>query len=165
MILAASTAELTIRMLVSLGLMGLVALGALRLFRGRLRPGPSRAGITVEARHQLSRTSSVAVIRAGRRYLLVGVSEQAVSLLAEGGDLVDSAVDSAVDRAVDGAVDSGPEAADGVAEPAPGARVRHRSADRAATGGAGRRHGRATGAASSGMSVIEALRERTVRRS
>jgi Flagellar biosynthesis protein, FliO len=183
MMLAASTAELTLRMAVSLALMGLVALVAMKFLRGRLGLGAGRAGLAVQTRQQLSRGASVAVIRAGERHFLVGVTETTVTLLAEGDDLI-----SAVGGAVGAGAGAGTaalqaEAAGGGARAglgflpnsAPGrrtrvgsggrnAQVRHRGADGTPIDGAGKRHRRAAGPPTSGKSVIEALREKTVRR-
>ena len=140
--LAASTIELGLRMMVSLVLMGVVTLVAFKVLRGRLKLGPARSGISVEHRHQLNRSASVAVIRAGRRRFLIGVNEQSITLLAEGDDLVADA------------------------PPGPGAttQLRAAGADGQPTSDAGKRHRRAANSAPSGMSVIEALREKTVRR-
>jgi flagellar protein FliO/FliZ len=170
MILAASTAELTLRMVVSLAFMGGVVLVAMKLVRGRLRLGAGRHGITVHSRQQLTKASSVAVIRAGERFFLVGVSDQSVTLLAEGDDLAAGPMVPADDAPPEtGPVAAGPDQA-----AAPGANVLHRPrdtklrsrrADGQPKGGARRRHRRASGSVSSRMSVIEALREKTVRRS
>ncbi len=169
-VLGASTTELTLRMVVSLTVMGLATLVVMKLARGRLRLGGVRAGIAVQARHQLTRNASVAVIRAGDRWLLVGVTDANVSVLAEGDDLAPDAVP---------AVATGPTA-DATAPPAtepeaPARRRRRaaadphhraRAADGAARRGAGKRHRRAPdgGSGRSRTSLIEALREKTVRR-
>lgn len=76
--------RLVFSLAVVLVLMALVA----RVFRNRAVPGIGRLGprrdvLGVVARQPLSRTTSVAVIRAGERALLVGVSDQGVELLAE----------------------------------------------------------------------------------
>jgi flagellar biogenesis protein FliO len=145
--LAASTAELTLRMIVSLAVVGGVLGVVVRLSRSRLGSGRARPGIGVQARCQLTRASAVAVVRAGERYFLLGVNDQAVTILAEGDDLVEAELDEAAAEIVDVL-----------------AKDRREAADAETKGGAGRRHGRAGGPASSGMSVIEALREKTVRR-
>ena len=88
MIVAAATAELTLRMLVSMAVIGVFLLVAVRVTKGRLRTGARRAGIGIHARHQLTKASSVAVVQAGSRYFLLGVNDSAVTLLAEGDDLV-----------------------------------------------------------------------------
>lgn len=175
-VLGASTAELTLRMAVSLGVMGLAALVVMKLARGRLRLGGVRAGIAVHARHQLTRNASVAVIRAGDRWLLVGVTDTNVSVLAEGDDLAaDPAAASpaaATATAVPppAAVDGGPadDRRPPAARPAATGTPHHRvgAADGAARRGAGKRHRRASdgGPGRSRTSLIEALRDKTVRR-
>lgn len=173
LVLGASTAELTLRMGVSLGVMGLAALVVMKLARGRLRLGGVRAGIAVHARHQLTRNASVAVIRAGDRWLLVGVTDTNVSVLAEGDDLAaDPAVAAATaataappTAVVDGRADDLlPPAARQLANRTPHHRAR--AADGAARRGAGKRHRRAPdgGPGRSRTSLIEALRDKTVRR-
>ena len=58
---------------------------------GKLVSGTSKGRVSdplsVLDRRQLTRTTGIALIRAGERHLLVGVSEQGVQLLAEGDDL------------------------------------------------------------------------------
>lgn len=186
LLLGASTAELTVRMVVSLGLMGLATLVVMKLARGRLRLGGVRAGIAVHARHQLTRNASVAVIRAGDRWLLVGVTDANVSVLAEGDDLAPDAI-SPIPAVVAGPAVAGPAFVSGSAaeatappvteaeEPDPaaprrrgsaGPHHRARAADGATRRGAGKRHRRAPdgGSGRSRTSLIEALREKTVRR-
>jgi flagellar protein FliO/FliZ len=90
--------------------------------------------IEVCTRHQLSRSSSLAVVRVGGRTLLVGVTETGISVLAEGDDLREPAEPSLEVEAVNDR------------EPA-GTRVRG-----AAVPGPSR------------MGVVDALRELTVRR-
>lgn len=140
--MAASTAELTLRMVVSLVLIGTVLLLAVKLTKGRLRTGARRSGIGVHARHQLTKASSVTVIQAGERYFLLGVNDASVTLLAEGDDLV--------------LTEPGSDVVD----------VRSSGSKSAKTErGARKRHGRAdTGTAPAGKNVIEVLREKTVRR-
>lgn len=180
-LLGASTAELSLRMVVSLSVMGLAALVVMKLARGRLRLGGARADIAVHARHQLTRNASVAVIRAGERWLLVGVTDTNVTVLAEGDDLAADPSAAASSAAGSSAVATSagplpPPVAEGSADdlrpPAdrrPGAGSAHhraRAADGAARRGAGKRHRRATesGPGRSRTSLIEALREKTVRR-
>lgn len=179
-VLGASTTELTLRMVVSLTVMGLATLVVMKLARGRLRLGGVRAGIAVHARHQLTRSASVAVIRAGDRWLLVGVTDANVSVLAEGDDLAPDAIPAPANGPVTGGAD-GPSAdatappATDATEPEPpaprrraaaGPHHRARAADGAARRGAGKRHRRAPdgGSGRSRTSLIEALREKTVRR-
>lgn len=175
-VLGASTAELSLRMVVSLAVMGLATLVVMRLARSRLRLGGMRAGIAVHARHQLTRNASVAVLRAGDRWLLVGVTDTNVTVLAEGDDLAADPAGAVASASAPAA--GAPEArpADDQPEPAvrpPGAahgsgtaHHRARAADGAARRGAGKRHRRAPdgGPGRSRTSLIEALREKTVRR-
>ncbi|MEZ5408066.1 MAG: flagellar biosynthetic protein FliO [Acidimicrobiales bacterium] len=176
LLLGASTAELTLRMVVSLAVMGLAALLVTKLARGRLRLGGARAGIAVHARHQLTRNASVAVIRAGDRWLLVGVTDANVTVLAEGDDLVAASASVAdalppdASVPVPGSVPAPMSAsAPGAGPDEPARRLTHhraRAADGAARRGAGKRHRRAPdgGPGRSRTSLIEALREKTVRR-
>lgn len=87
-----SVGELFVRLVVSLGVVvAIMAASAWALKRltngsmgagGRGRPGrPVR--IEVLARQSLGRRSSVALVRAGERGLLLGVTDQHVTLLAE----------------------------------------------------------------------------------
>ncbi len=174
-VLGASTAELSLRMVVSLTVMGLATLVVMKLARGRLRLGGVRAGIAVHARHQLTRNASVAVIRAGDRWLLVGVTDANVSVLAEGDDLAPDAIPAVPDVATGPATDETAPPLTEPTQPAPsasrrrgaaGAHHRARAADGAARRGAGKRHRRAPdgGSGRSRTSLIEALREKTVRR-
>lgn len=88
-----STIGLLFRLVVSLGaVLGLMALAA-RGMRGRGLAGPrtsSTALIQVLGRQGLSRAASVAVVRAGGRDLVLGVTESSVTLLvaADAGELV-----------------------------------------------------------------------------
>lgn len=149
--LAASTTELTLRMIVALALVGGTLIVVTRFARGRLRNGAGRAEIDVRGRHQLTKSSAVAVVTAGQRHFLIGVNEHAITLLAEGDDLVPPA-DIPVDTPGHGVIDV--RAADGGdtdnRTSKDGARKRRRGASRPAPAGTG---------------VIEALRERTTRRS
>lgn len=84
-----STIELLIRMTVSLAVIG----GLLWLIQkvGRKRLGglgrSAAAPIEITSRKQLSRTSSIALVRVGDRSILIGVTDTGVSLIAEGEDL------------------------------------------------------------------------------
>jgi len=89
--IAASTASLVIRLVVSLGIViGLMTL-ATKVVRKRGYGGsvaaPSRgalaASVEVLARRGLSRNSSVVVVRAGGRHLVLGVSDSNITLLSE----------------------------------------------------------------------------------
>ncbi len=84
-----STIELLIRMTVSLAVIGGLLLVIQRVGRKRLG-GLGRsatAPIEVTSRKQLSRTSSIALVRVGERNILIGVTDTGVSLIAEGDDL------------------------------------------------------------------------------
>lgn len=84
-----STIELLARMTGSLLVIG----GLLWLVQriGRRRMGnfgrSAVAAIEITSRKQLTKSSSIALVRAGERHLLIGVSDSGVSLLAEGDDL------------------------------------------------------------------------------
>lgn len=74
--------ELVVRVVFSLsvilGLLWLVARASNRRFGG-----PARSMVRVLARQPLARSASLAVVEVGDRVLVVGVSEQGVSLLTE----------------------------------------------------------------------------------
>ena len=83
-----STLALLLRLVISLVVVfGLMA-GCASLMRRSGMGGPStkRRGLPVEvlARHSLGRRASVAVIRAGGRGLVLGITDHTVTLLAEG---------------------------------------------------------------------------------
>jgi flagellar biogenesis protein FliO len=91
---APSTAELLLRMVVALALMGGMLWGVVRVARSRR--GSSLLGVVagsrvehleVVARRQLSRSSSVALVRCGPRVLLLGVADTGLQVLAEGDEL------------------------------------------------------------------------------
>ena len=170
MMVAVSTVELTIRMLVALAVIGALGWGAMWLARSRLGFGPDRSVLGVVARHQLTRASSVAVVRAGSRHFLVGVNDHAVTLLAEGDDLAADAPPIARDGArPTGAGRDGADGGKGADEGGSGivdVRTQDRpvGADEASKGGAGKRHRGASGSEPARIGVIEALREKTVRR-
>ena len=63
-----------------LGLVWLFSKGALKAGG---RAGSGRGAVQVLARQSLSRTSSVAVVQVGERALVLGVTEQQVTLLTE----------------------------------------------------------------------------------
>lgn len=87
-----STLELMLRMVASLLVLGGLFWLINRAAKGRLgNIGRSpNAPLEIHARKQLSKSSSVALIRAGERHLLIGVTDTGISLLAEGDDLVGS---------------------------------------------------------------------------
>ncbi len=64
------------------------------LLTGAVGSAPA-APLEILERRQLSRNAGVAVVRAGTRHLLIGVGETGVQLLTEGDDLV---ADPAIDR-------------------------------------------------------------------
>ena len=134
--MAASTVELTLRMVVALAFVGGALLFVTRIARTRLRLNVADTPIDVYGRRQLTKSSAVAVVRAGKRYVLIGVNDHAITLLAEGDDLVDPALE--------------PEVVD----------VRGKTT----RGGAWKRRNGTKGPASSGTGVVNALREKTVRR-
>ena len=86
--LAVTTAELTIRMVVGLLVVGLLLLVLNRIGRRVLegRPG-HRPAITIRHQQRLDRHASVTLLTAGGRNLLVGTTNQSIVLLAEGDDL------------------------------------------------------------------------------
>ena len=86
--LAVTTAELTIRMVVGLLVVGLLLLVLNRIGRRVLvgRPG-HRPVITIRHQQRLDRHASVTLLTAGGRNLLVGTTSQSIVLLAEGDDL------------------------------------------------------------------------------
>ena len=78
----ASTAELGIRLIGSLAVVvGLLVLLA-RLVNRRFK-APAGAAIQVVCRQSLTRSSGVAVVTVGTRVLVLGTTEQQVTLLAE----------------------------------------------------------------------------------
>ena len=95
MILAASTASLLIRLVVSLaivvGLMVLATKFVRKRGYGGSAAGPRRgtpiADVEVVARRELSRNSSVVVVRAAGRNLILGVSDNNVTLLGEADEM------------------------------------------------------------------------------
>lgn len=88
---ASTTAELMIRMIVGLAVvLGLLVVGT-RVARGRVGR-TTTVDIKICGRQVLSKASSIAVVRVGGRHLLLGVNDSSISLLAEGDDLVSSPV-------------------------------------------------------------------------
>ncbi len=87
-LLAVTTAELTIRMVVGLVVVGLLLVVLNRIGR-RVLDGRSahRPAITVRHQQRLDRHASVTLLTAGDRNLLVGTTSQSIVLLAEGDDL------------------------------------------------------------------------------
>jgi flagellar protein FliO/FliZ len=89
--IAASTASLLIRLVVSLGIVVGLMILATKVIRKRgyggsvAAPARGAASTSVEvlARRGLSRNSSIVVVRAGGRDLVLGVSDNNVTLLSE----------------------------------------------------------------------------------
>lgn len=123
---------------------GLLAL-AMRVARRRagLGGGGRRVPIDVVARHQLGRNATLAIVRTGDRLLVLGVTEASVTLLRDDAVPADPA-------ASQGAVGSGVSSASLLA-------TKETTSPRTATAGASRQE-------SAWMSVVAAMRERTVRR-
>src|SRR5919108_5419661 len=105
-----SVLSLAARMLASLVVVIVLMALAARLARrqGLLGPRPAggRARLEVLARHAMGRSSSVAVVRAGGRTLLLGVTEHQIRVLSE----VDP---EPVAQSVSVALDEPPAAGDG----------------------------------------------------
>ncbi len=150
LVLAVSTVELALRMILALAILVVVLLGAGRLARKRLGGAGRMPEIEIAARRQLTKTSTLAVVRAGQRHVLIGVNDHAITVLAEGQDLL--------------ADDDGVESEPG-SEPV----VDIRTPEQQATAGDGRRRearrpGPTIRSAGPRSSVVEALRDLTVRR-
>lgn len=97
---APSTAELLVRMVISLAIMGGLLLVVVRFGRGRRGRallgavgGSQLDQIEVRARRQLSRSASLSLVTVGGRTLLLGVGERGVAVLAEGDDLTTQVTD------------------------------------------------------------------------
>jgi flagellar protein FliO/FliZ len=82
-----STVGMLARLVVSLGIvLGLMALAAAVMRRTGAGGGTTRRrGLPIEvvARHTLGRRSSVALVRAGGKGFVLGVTDQTITLLAE----------------------------------------------------------------------------------
>ena len=86
--------ELALRLVLSMGLIVAIIVVASKVLKGkttlnfgrRQSDGPK---LDVLDRTQVARHASVAVVRVGGRGLIVGITEQSVSLLAEAPELVD----------------------------------------------------------------------------
>ena len=87
--LATSTIELTLRMGVALaiimGIMWLVTRFARRHLNHR---GQDRPNIDVQYQRQLTKHATLSLVKAGDRNLLIASNNQAITLLAEGDDLI-----------------------------------------------------------------------------
>ncbi|QGG94654.1 flagellar biosynthetic protein FliO [Actinomarinicola tropica] len=84
--------ELMLRLVISMGLVVAIIVVAAKFVRNRPGLGLGRTGdgpkVDVLDRTQVGRNASVAVVRVGGRGLVVGVTEQQVTLLAEAPELV-----------------------------------------------------------------------------
>ncbi len=142
-----STVELFVRMAASLLVIGGLLWMVQRIGRRRLG-GLGRsvaAPIEVTARKQLTRASSIALVRAGERNLLIGITDTGVSLIAEGEDLM-----------------SLPDEAEGKST---GRRQTKTNSQRKPISGVARKpRAGATSSNRSGTSALDALRDMTVRR-
>lgn len=109
--LAVSTTELTIRMVVGLIVVGLLLALLTRVTRRVIEGrGGLRPAVTIRHQQRLDRNTSITLLRAGERNLLIGTSGQAIVLLAEGEDLI---VPEAADPAGRVGTPSGSPAVDG----------------------------------------------------
>ncbi|MEM9466964.1 MAG: flagellar biosynthetic protein FliO [Actinomycetota bacterium] len=138
---AASTLWLGVRLIFSLAIvLGLIWALAWAARRGKglgLGIGAARGSINVRAREQVGRNTTIALLEVGDRVLLIGANEQAVEVLAEGDDLIAEEPESTPSE--DGDVSTDDRTSSQV-DPV----IR--------------------GSAPPGMNLIEALRERSVRR-
>ncbi len=93
-----STLLLMVRLLLALAFVGGLLWFMTRAaksgkFGSILGGGPTHDDLEVTSQRALGRNTSVALVRAGGRHLLVGVSDHGVQLLAEGDDLAPAATD------------------------------------------------------------------------
>ena len=78
------TVGLVVKLVFSLAaVLGLLWVAAKVMSRGLLGGGTNTATLTVVARQPLTRTASVALVRVGERAVLLGVTDQQVSVLSE----------------------------------------------------------------------------------
>ncbi len=141
-LLATSTLWLGVRLVVSLAIvLGLIMALSWAARRGKglgLGLGAQKGAISVRAREQLGRNTTIALVEVGDRVLLIGANEQAVEVLAEGDDLI-------VDEPEPEPSDDGDMSTDDRTSSQADPFIRGSSAP-------------------PGMNLIEALRERSVRR-
>ena len=84
-----SAAALLLRLVVSLGIVLALMMGAAAVLRKRALPGIGGGGrrrpvpIEVVGRQGLGRSASVAIVRAGGRALVLGITDNAVIVLAD----------------------------------------------------------------------------------
>lgn len=85
-----STVALLLRMTISLGIIGLILWGVQKIGKRRLGSlgRTHHAPLEVSNRKQLTKASSIALVRVGQRHLLIGITDSGVSLIAEGDDLI-----------------------------------------------------------------------------
>lgn len=83
-----------LRVVASFAIVGVLLWLFMRASNGRLGAlvtgstrGRAHDPLAVIERRQLTRSAGIAIVRAGERHLLVGISDQGVQLLAEGDDL------------------------------------------------------------------------------
>ena len=142
---AASTLWLGVRLIFSLAIvLGLIWALAWAARRGKglgLGIGAQRGAISVRAREQVGRNTTIALLEVGDRVLLIGANEQAVEVLAEGDDLI---ADPPEPEPADGDTGSDDMTTDDRTSSQADPVIR--------------------GSAPPGMNLIEALRERSVRR-
>ena len=85
--------EVIVRLAASLAMVVAIILVAAKVLRGRggLRLGKAQSGprLDVLDRTSLNRNASVAVVRVGGRGLVVGITDQSVTLLSEAPELID----------------------------------------------------------------------------
>lgn len=101
-----SAIELVVRLVASLGMVVAIILVLARAVRkrGGLRLGRNSDGprLDVLDRTSLSRNASIAVVRVGGRALIVGITDQTVTMLTEAPELIDRYESSQVEmQAID----------------------------------------------------------------
>jgi flagellar protein FliO/FliZ len=134
-----------IRLVLSLGFIAAVLVFASRLAKKR-GLGQGNGLIEVVARQRMGRASSVSVLRVAGRVLVVGSTDEQVTLLAEMEDDEVQTALAAAPRGVDGLADGGPATRPALAVPSSG-RLAGSVLDRGAW-----------------TSLVQDLRDRTVRR-
>jgi len=162
-VFAVSTLELTLRMLVALAVVGVLMYGTMRLARTKVGVSGTANPISIRARQQLTRSTAAMVLEVGARQVLIAVNDDSVTVLAEGDDLVP------VDR--DGASTTRPSKHATNQQPQEQAQEivdlgakEPRSAADGVGNEAGKHRGGEAFSSASGKKMIDALRERTVRR-
>ncbi len=97
-----STLYLVVRLILALafvgGLLWFLARAGNKGRLGFLLGNDVRGDLEITSQRPLGRTTSVAVVRAGDRHLLIGVSDHGITLLAEGDDLVGAGIDTVADE-------------------------------------------------------------------